>query len=218
MPDPYKIQSREEHILLIRKIWKWCFIAASLCLVAMVAMILVMHHKGYKPSEIVAVQLLLIYILVPIYAVGYIGPAFATSLLKMALAVEMSREGLEIGKSTMTTIAEVKDEVKPLVKDVKQVVADVQPMVKDISAVVKESKKVFDDLVKEVREGNGQLHGKIGDTLKKAVTEARKTIHDAEGDLEQVIWKKVDQFLAGVFDGKEEAVKEPPDEVDMVIP
>lgn len=199
----YKIPSREAHNKLIWLIWKACILFAVICFVFMGGAVAYMKLTGHDAKSIVEVQLIIVYIILPAYALGYVAPTLATSLIKMSLGVEMSRQGLEIAKDTAETLSQFQKDTQPMIADTKAVISEIKPVIGEVKEAVHEGKKVFDDLVKTVKEGNGQLHGKIGEVLKNAVVEARKTVQSAEGDFEQLIWRKVDQFLATVFEGRQ---------------
>jgi polyhydroxyalkanoate synthesis regulator phasin len=198
------LPSREEHNALIRRIWKIGFYVAGGCFAFMAAVVAVMLALGKSTAEIVSVELLVVYIFLPAYAFGFVAPMLASSLMKMTLAVDMSREGLEIGKDTSDAMTEFKNETKPLVGDLKSVIAEVKPMVGKIGTTVDDVKKIFDETVKELKEGNGKLENKVVKTLRKAIDEARNTVKDAEGEFERLIWNKVDKFLATVFEERQD--------------
>lgn len=204
MPDDFKVPSRKEHDLEIRRLWKVCFILAIIIFVITGSITGTMFYKGMDPKVIVAISTAIFQVMLLSYGMAFFVPAFITSLKKMGLGVEMSRAGLEIGRQTAENLKDFKDELKPIVDDGKELVKEIRPVVEEVTKVVHEGRKVFDDLAKEVREGNGQLQGKIGDTLKKAIFEARKTLQGAEGDFEQLIWTKVEGFLENVFESNEE--------------
>lgn len=188
------IPSREEHQRLVRKVWRFFIAFAAITFIGMASTVISMRITGSEWKDIVNVQLIMVYVSLPAYLFGYVAPVLASSLIKMSL-------GLEISRDTADDMKEIKDEIRPIILDVKTVVKDIKPAVSEVRNAVHEGKKLFDDAIHELREGNGHLHGKIGDTLKTAVLEARKAVRGAEGEFEQLIWKKVDQFLAGVFQG-----------------
>jgi hypothetical protein len=202
--EPYKVPSREEHNKLIYGIWKNCVIAAIFCFVMMGGIVAVMSYLKYDSKSIINVMLITVYIVLPAYAIGYVAPTLATSLIKMSLGVEMSREGLEIGKATSDALVEFKNETKPLVADLKAVVGEVKPMVGKIGTTVDEVRKIVDDTMREFKEGNGKLEGRVVHTLRKAIAEAREAVKDAEGEFEKIIWNKVDKFLATVFEERQD--------------
>jgi len=186
--DNYKIPTRDEHNRLIRKIWKGCLIASAVALSVMLTIVSVMFMMGYDPQKIVSVMLIAVYIVVPVYGIGYIGPAFATSLLKMGMAVEMSREGLDIGNKTADTISEVKGEIKPLVKDLQGIVTDLKPMIEDFRK--QDSGKVHKILERLDGEmnGGGKLD-RLVTALEKLAKRADAKADDALGDLLEEAWK-----------------------------
>lgn len=199
------IPSREQHDRLIRKIWLICGSMAVLCFFMMSGTVIYMKSQGYDSKDIVNVQLIIVYIAIPLYLFGYVAPALAASLIKMSLGVDMSREGLDLTKDMAREMKEMKDEVRPLIEDGKTLAAEIKPMIVNVQNAISDGKKVFDEVVKEIRQGNGALNGKISHTIKKAIEEARSTMKDAEGDFERLIWSKVDKFLGGVFESKDES-------------
>ena len=64
------------------------------------------------------------------------------------------------------------------------------------------------DVVHDVKAGEGR----VGDAIKKAVKDGRKTFKDGESELETWVFKKVDGFLGDVFGESEEG--EPSDDED----
>jgi hypothetical protein len=204
MTEDQKIPSREEHRREIRRLWTRCILVAASIFVSTSILVVVLLLSGVDPVIVAAVSSTFFQIVVASYGLAFFVPAFMTSLRRMEIAVEMSRMSLEVGVETADSLKEFKEEIKPIVKDGQELVKDIRPVIGEVSTVVKEGKKVFEDVVKEVREGNGKLHGKIGDTLHKAVHEARNAVKGAEGDLEQLIWGKVEGFIGNVFSGEGE--------------
>lgn len=204
MTEKSKLPTQEEHNKIIRRIWKIGFYIAGGCFLFMASVVAVMLYIGKSTAEIVSAELLIVYIFLPAYAFGFVAPMLASSLTKMTLAVDMSREGLEIGKDTSDAMTEFKNETKPLISDLKAVVAEVKPMIGKVGTTIDEVKRVVDDAVKELKEGNGQLEGRVAKTLRKALEDARVTIKETEGDFEKLIWNKVDKFLATVFEERQD--------------
>lgn len=99
MADPkeaYRIPTREEHQRQVVRIWRTCATVGLGAFLFMLGTVVVMKALGYDSRGIVDVQLIVVYIFVPVYGLGFVAAALATSLLKMGVAVEMSREGLQI--------------------------------------------------------------------------------------------------------------------------
>lgn len=198
-----KLPTQEEHNEVIRRVWRIGFYIAGACFTFMAAVVGVMLAMHKTPAEIVSVELLIVYIILPAYAFGFVAPMLASSLIKMTLAVDMSREGLEIGKETADAMTEFKEETKPLIMDAKAVIEEVKPMVGEVRTAVHDGKKIFDDVLTEFREGNGKIEIRITKIIRRVLDEARGSVKDAEGEFEKLIWTKVDKFLATVFDGRD---------------
>jgi hypothetical protein len=215
--EPYCIPSREEHNRLVRRVWKISIILALVLFGAMggtAATLLVLGHTFMTTAY---TMLVIIYVVVPLYAIGYMAPALATSLIKMSAGVEMSREGLEIGRETLRSMDDLKSSVEPLIKDARVVISDVKPVVNEIGKAVHEGKSLFDEVLKEIKNGNGKLEGRVAAILRKAVTEAKEAVRGAEGDFERLIWTKVDKFLESVFTAPGGAPEgAPPEERDQL--
>lgn len=199
------LPTKSEHDATVRKIWRIGFLVAGGCFAFMGAIVAIMLAMGKSPSEIVAVELLIVYIVLPAYAFGFMAPMLTISLLKMSLAVDMSRTGLEIGQHTSEAMTEFKEETKPLIADLKAVVNEAKPMVGQVQHTVDEVKKVVDGAMKEIKgENGGTIEDKVVRIVRRGIAEARSTVKEAEGDFERLIFSKVDKFLETVFQSREE--------------
>jgi len=92
----YKLPSRAAHAAFIRKVWWCCIVGAAVCFVSMAGTVLYMGAMGHDSKAIVNVQLIIVYIVLPVYAIGYVAPTLASSLIKMSLGLEVSRESATI--------------------------------------------------------------------------------------------------------------------------
>ncbi len=203
------LPTKSEHDATVRKIWKIGFMVAGGCFAFMGAIVAVMLAMGKSPQEIVAVELLVVYIVLPAYAFGFMAPMLTISLLKMSLAVDMSRTGLEIGQQTSEAMTEFKEETKPLVADMKAVVHEARPMVLQVQHTVDEVKKVVDGAMKEIKgENGGTIEDKVVKIVRRGIQEARHAVKDAEGDFERLIFNKVDKFLEVVFAERQDEAPE----------
>ena len=205
------LPTKAEHDGTVRKIWRIGFLVAGGCFAFMGAIVAVMLAMGKSPSEIVAVELLVVYIVLPAYAFGFMAPMLTISLLKMSLAVDMSRTGLEIGQHTSEAMTEFKEETKPLIADLKAVVNEAKPMVVQVQHTVDEVRKVVDGAMKEIKgENGGTIEDKVVRIVRRGIHEARASVKEAEGDFERLIFSKVDKFLEVVFAEKESPREEAP--------
>jgi hypothetical protein len=167
--DAYHIPSRAEHQLTVRRIWRTCGITgASVCLF-MLGTVVAMKMMHYEAKDIVSVQLILVYIFVPVYGLGFVAAALATSLLKMGLAVDMSREGLDIGQKT----AEVAEKIDSALDS--------------RLARVDGTLDSLDRMVKEFERGEGPLLKVFRDEMKKLRAEIRGSRQSTEEELAEAL-------------------------------
>lgn len=180
------IPSREDHRRLLRRIWIGCLAAAAVCFIGMVTLVFGMARAGHDSKTIVNVMLIAVYIVVPIYGIGYIGPAFATSLLKMDMAVEMSREGLEIGRETAEVMRALKEDVVPIIADAKTVLASVSELVRQLNE--QNPKAIVDFLERLAKDGTVEKIASSVETVAKKVHEVLdRQRPSAEGNREDLI-------------------------------
>lgn len=163
--DQYKIPTRGEHGRTVARIWKIFGAIGASAFLLMGGAVVVMKAMGYESKDIVSVQLIAVYIFVPIYGLGFVAPALATSLLKMGLAVEMSREGLDIGQKT----AEVAEKIDTALDS----------RLKRVDGTL----DTLDRLVKEVEKGEGPLLNVFKDEMAKLRAEIRSSRNEAEREL-----------------------------------
>jgi hypothetical protein len=189
-----RIPTREEHKRFIRRIWKVCLIGAVVIFLITGTITLSMFFFGYDPKTVLTTSTIIFQILVLSYGMGFFVPAFLTSLIKMGLGVEMSRQGLEIGKQTATILTDFKDEVKPIMGDIKKIVEDVRPVVHDAKGVFEEFKKqdlgkmreTLDRFQNEL-DGGGRFDRLIN-ALERIAAKADAKADDAIGDILEEAW------------------------------
>lgn len=129
---PFSIPTREAHDALIRRLWIGCLVGALVIFVASGSTVLTMARLGYDSGAIQHVSTVLFQVILLPYGLGFVAPMLATSVIKMALGVEMSRKGLEVAEATAETLAEIKAEVMPVVADTKEVIADIKALVEQV--------------------------------------------------------------------------------------
>lgn len=185
--ETFKIPSREEHNRTIRKLWVGCITGAALVFLVTGCTSLAMFLLGYDSKVIVNVSTVVFQIILLPYGLGYVAPALATSLLKMGLGVEMSRQGLNLGRETADMMIEIKGEIKPLVTDLQGIIADIKPMIEDFRK--QDSGRVHKILERFEGEMNGG--GKLDRLVTALERIAKKTdakADDALGDLLEEAW------------------------------
>jgi hypothetical protein len=114
--EPVKIRTRQEHRVLIRRIWTLCIVMAVLVFATTGGVVLALFLAGYESKKIVEVSTSIFQVLVLSYGLGFFVPAFLTSLLTMHLGVDMSRQGLEIGQETAKHISQLQGDLKSMVE------------------------------------------------------------------------------------------------------
>tara|TARA_Y100000034_G_scaffold100998_1_gene124947 strand:- start:233 stop:727 length:495 start_codon:yes stop_codon:yes gene_type:complete len=103
---------------------------------------------------------------------------------------QMQIESLKLGKESNDALQKMQGEFIPVLKDLEESIVNIRDVVHDVKA--------------------GE--GRVGDAIKKAVKDGRKTFKDGESELETWVFKKVDGFLGDVFGESEEG--EPSDDED----
>jgi hypothetical protein len=193
MKDKLIIPSRDEHDRFIKRIWKWCLSGACLVFAITATVTSALALLGFEAGKILTVSTIVFQILVLSYGMGFFVPAFCTSLIKMSLGVEMSRRGIEIGNDTVKTL----EQITPVVEDLKGVVHSIKEIlghfqsqdIERVRRVVNSISKFVDD-----KESTEKISGLLS-----------KQIREAEGQLEQLLWTKIDEFLSSVFNNKEDS-------------
>ena len=169
--EPYKIQSREEHDKKVRRIWWTGGLIGFAMFAFMLGMVIVMNRMGYESKDIVSVQLILVYIFVPVYGLGFVASALATSLLKMGLGVEMSREGLDIGKKTVEIAENVDKAVGTRLKRADALMTRMDNTLDALDrgehALVKVFRQEMTKLRAEIRNERERADGEIAEALEE---------------------------------------------------
>jgi uncharacterized protein YoxC len=172
-PNPLSWEAHDEGI---RAVWKRCLLAAVACFGVMGGIAMVMLANGHTTEKIVSVQLMLVYLILPVYAVGFAAPMLITSLMKLSMGLEMSREGLNVGKKTAEHIDHLQKELKGILTDVRDVVGPVKALVDDLKK--QKTGKVLEFIEKLSTDGSvekiaGALES-IGERIHKAFEKVEK--------------------------------------------
>lgn len=126
------VPTREEHRRFIRRLWKTCIVLATVLFVVAGVVVAGLFFAGHAPDRVVEISTAIFQVIVLSYGMGFFVPAFLTSLVKMSMGVEMSRKGLEIGKTTAAILRDFQREIKPLLADAGEVVGSVRKLVEDL--------------------------------------------------------------------------------------
>jgi len=170
------IPTRAEHGRAIRLILVRFTVLALVCFVAMAGMVITMWLTGHDAKAIANAQLIVIYIGMPVVFFGYVAPMLAMSLSKVSLGVEMSREGLGVGKKTADHIDRLQRELRGILTDVKDVIGPVKELVDDLKK--QKTGKVVAFIEKLAEDGSvekiaGALES-IGDRIHKVIEKVEK--------------------------------------------
>jgi len=157
---PSKIPTRAEHDLRIRRIWTICISLSLLFFLAMGGTVIGMASVGYDSKSIVNVLLIAVYIVVPLYGVGYMGPAFATSLV-------MGHRGIEIGEKTSETMDSFAADIKPILRDARDVIGEVKELVEQFKS--QNPKAIVDFIEKLSKDGTVDRVAKSIETVAKKI-------------------------------------------------
>lgn len=177
-----ELPSREEHDALIRRIWKWCIIGAVSVFAITGGITGGLYLAGHDGDKILRVSTTIFQILVLSYGMGFFVPAFCTSLLKMSLGVEMSREGLEVGKKTASHIDRLQKELETILKDAREIVGPIRELVEDLKRA--KTGKVVEFMEELSKSGSVERIAKsVEEIAKKAHDVLEKVKKDAASDM-----------------------------------
>lgn len=173
---PVVVPTQEDHERAVRRVWVRCLIGAGVCFGAMGGVAGAMLASGYGTEKIVSVQLMLVYLILPVYAVGFAAPMLITSLMKLGLGLDMSREGLNVGKKTANHIDLLQKELRGILTDVRDIVGPVKELVGDLKG--QKTDKVVQFIDKLSKDGSvekiaGALES-IGDRIHRALEKVEK--------------------------------------------
>jgi uncharacterized protein YoxC len=176
MPAVSPIPTREDHERAVYRVWIRCAVAAAVCFGVMGSIAAGMLLAGHPPEKIASVQLMLVYLILPAYAVGFAAPMLITSLMKLGLGLDMSREGLNVGKKTADHIDHLQKELRGILTDVKDVIGPVRELVDDLKK--QKAGKVVDFIEKLSSDGSitkiAAALESIGERVHKAFEKVEK--------------------------------------------
>ncbi len=112
--EPVKTPTREEHDREVRRLWYSCIFMASLVFIGASGTIFALITQGHQWSMIVNIAVTCFDVIILSYGLGFFVPAFLTSLKRMALAIDLSYMGLEVGRQTANLLMEMWKEMKPI--------------------------------------------------------------------------------------------------------
>ncbi len=185
--DAFTVPSRSRHNRFIFKIWIGCIFASFVVFLMTGGVTLTLYLLGVDTPKILVTSTIAFQILVLSYGMGFFVPAFCTSLLKMGLGVEMSRQGLEIGRQTAEHIGFLQAELQRLVGDAQSVVKPLRELVEDFKGKPSEIfNKVIDYVEKLEKDGTVETLAKgikdVSQKIGKVIDKEKKKAIDDEID------------------------------------
>jgi len=183
----YKIPTREQHKAIIRRLWKMCIGGALGIFVVVGGLMLTLFLKGYDSKKIVEVSTTAFQVLVLSYGMGFFVPAFLTSLYNMALGVEMTRSGLEIGQTTAGILKQVDVAIESRLVMMDSMFKKIE-MAADLAE--KGEHPLLKQLTLDIQRGAGTIRDEVAELrialTKPIVAPSRKIEAPREGVLESV--------------------------------
>lgn len=192
--DKPTIPSRAEHKRFVKRVWVICNCIALVVFLVTGGTLLALFLTGNDSKSIVNTSTAVFQVLMLSYGMGFFVPAFLTSLIKMSLGVDMSRQGIEIGVKTAGNLDEMRKEIKPLVERGDRVLTKLEPMVEKADQMLDEFKKqdmsklhkVLERLDAEMN-GGGKLD-RLVTALERIAKKADAKADDALGELLEEAW------------------------------
>jgi len=134
-PDP-GIPSLAEHEREIRRLWRLCIVLASGVFVGALAVVLALVAAQHQLAALLAISTIGFQVLVMSYGAGFFVPAFVTSLKKLGLGIRLSYRGLELAQETAHTVRELREDLGPVVADLKYIAERARPVVDTLHRLV----------------------------------------------------------------------------------
>jgi hypothetical protein len=176
----FVIPTRAEHKRSIRRIWISCICIGLFVISTMTGIVLVMVSKSMAHQLIVSCTTVLFQIIIGGVFTGFTTPYFLETRVNFAVGMEMNRKALQLGTETAGNLVLLKEEVAPMVKDMKEMIATFKS--KDFAKV----EKVIDLLTTELN-GGGKLD-RLVTALEKIADKIDKKADGAMEDLLAEAW------------------------------
>lgn len=175
-----RIPTREEHRRLMRRIWFWSIMVATMVFLGMASGVLLLVAKKVDAAKIIVVSTVAFQIIACSYIAGFFIPGFISSLVKMGIAVEMSRLGLEIGQKSAKTLERLDGSVEERLAKADAVMTKMEKLADALEAgkhpVLDRLEKAFDRMtnrvVSSIDGAKKKADGEFADALAEGEREA----------------------------------------------
>jgi hypothetical protein len=171
------IPTREEHARTIRRLWWLCIGLATFICVSAITIIVVLIYSGVSTQTIWAVFGIGFPIVIASYAMAFFVPVMITSVLRMGLGIEMSRQGLEVGIDTSKQLGDYRGELHQAQEKVDRWIETAN---KKLDEFLKAFREEMGKLRREIRHERGRVVGEMDEALAEGEKEAEAILRGEE--------------------------------------
>lgn len=136
-PRRPRIPTPEEHRRRTRRIWVVCGLVALAILVGMGGTVVLFVAQDRDVQRIVAATTIIFQVVIAMFATGFTTPLFLEQRANLALSIDMGRESLDLGREAAGSMVEMKDELLPVLRELKHVVERMRPAAEASDRLVK---------------------------------------------------------------------------------
>lgn len=192
--EGYKIPTRAEHKRLIWRLWKWCLSLAVIVFLGTASTMVTLWTLGYSPSEVLDYSTTSFQVLVLSYGMGFFIPILVTSVLMVALGIEMNRQALVLGSRSATVLDKIDKAIDNRLVRADRILDGLDDLVKGAEKaehpLMDRFEKFFsgelEKLRSEVRNQRKETEGEMEEALAEGEREAAEIA--AGGDGQPVEW------------------------------
>lgn len=187
----HRIPTREEHEEKVRKLWRTCRHLAIIIFLITGGITGGLLIGGVDPAKVVAISTAVFQVILLSYGMGFFVPAFLTSLERLALGIEMNRQGLEIAERTAKILDKIDDAIDKRLERADRLLTKLEKAADEAEKgdhpIIKRVETTFQSEMKLLRHDIRQERDGVENELDAALAEGEAAA-EAEGGAEDADW------------------------------
>lgn len=185
------IPSRAEHDAKIKRLWRHCRHLAVLIFIITGSVTGTLLISGVDPKQVVAISTAVFQVILLSYGMGFFVPAFLTSLERLALGIEMNRQGLEIAERTAKILDKIDDAIDKRLEHADRLLTKLEKAADEAQKgdhpIIKRVETTFQHEMKLLRREISQERDGVENEMDAALAEGEAAAA-AEGGVEEAEW------------------------------